>query len=197
LAQFASNPSPEHYTAVNQIFYYLRSTVNYSIEYKDGDLHGFTDANWAGGSAPAINLRRSTSTYVFFLGNGPISWSSKRQRTVTTSSYEAEYIDQCNAFKEAVWLRLFLSEVGYPQAGPTIIDVDNKSAIAIASNPEYHARTKHIDIQYHYVREKTSDGTIAFNYVPTAKMAADRLIKALERVKFEYWVSLVSLHKHK
>jgi hypothetical protein len=86
--------------------------------------------------------------------------------------------------------------VGYPQAGPAIIDADNKSAIAIASNPEYHARTKHIDIQYHFVSEKTSDGTVAFNYVPTAEMAADGLTKALERVKFERWVALVSLHKH-
>jgi hypothetical protein len=74
-----------------------------------------------------------------------------------------------------------------------MINADNKSAIAIASNPQYHARTKHIDIQYHYVREKTEDGTVAFVYVPTAEMAADGLTKALERVKFERWVTQLSI----
>jgi hypothetical protein len=88
-------------------------------------------------------------------------------------------------------LRLFLYEIGHLQLGPTTINANNKSAIAITLNPEYHARTKYIDIQYHYVREKTSDGTVSFNYVPTAEMAADRLIKALERVKFERWVALL------
>jgi hypothetical protein len=73
------------------------------------------------------------------------------------------------------------------------INADNKSAIAIALNPEYYARTKHIDIQYYYVREKTSDGTISFNYVPTVEIAADGLIKTLERVKFERWVALLGL----
>jgi hypothetical protein len=68
---------------------------------------------------------------------------------------------------------------------PTLINADNKSAIAVALNPEYHARMKHIDIQYHYVREKTWDGTVVFSYVLTAQMAADGLTKALERVKFE------------
>jgi len=72
-----------------------------------------------------------------------------------------------------------------------LINADNKSAIAIAANPEYHARTKHIDIQYHYVREKADDGTVRFSYIPTARMAADGLTKALERVKFDRWVTLV------
>jgi Reverse transcriptase (RNA-dependent DNA polymerase) len=191
LAQFAANPSQEHATAVSRVFRYLRSTINLSNRYSNGDLYGFTDANWAGGSAPALNMRRSTSAYIFFLAGGPISWSSKRQRTVATSSCESEYIGQCNASKEAVWLRLFLHEAGYPQLGPTTVNADNKSAIAIASNPEYHARTKHIDIQYHYVREKTSDGTVEFNYIPTAEIAADGLTKALKRVKFERWVALL------
>jgi hypothetical protein len=85
-------------------------------------------------------------------------------------------------------LALFLHEAGYPQLGPTTV-----KPIAIASNPEYHARTKHIDIQDHYVREKTSDGTVEFNYIPTAEMAADGLTKTLERVRFERWVALLCL----
>jgi hypothetical protein len=78
--------------------------------------------------------------------------------------------------------------------GSTLINADNKLAITMASNPEYHARTKHIDIQYHYVREKTRDGTVVFSYVLIAQMAADGLTKALERVKFERWVRLLGLH---
>lgn len=100
---------------------------------------------------PLTVNRRSTSAYVFFLANRLISWSSQRQRTVAASSCEAKYIAQCSAAKEAVWLRLLLSEVGYGSHDSTLIHANNKSAIAIGTNPEYHARTKHIDIQYHYV----------------------------------------------
>jgi hypothetical protein len=119
--------------------------------------------------------------------------SSKRQNTIATSSCEAEYIGQANAAKEAVWLRLLLKEVGMEQELATVIYADNKSAIALAENPTYHARSKHIDIQYHFVREKVANSTIRLQYIPTGQMAADGLTKPLERVKFERYCCLLGL----
>jgi hypothetical protein len=117
----------------------------------------------------------------FTLGGGPISWSSKRQHTIATSSCEAEYIGRCNATKEVVWLCLLLREVGYPVEGPAVIFADNKSAIALANNPVYHGRSRHIDIQYHYTREKVNDNTIQLLYLPTIEMVVDGMTKSLDR----------------
>ena len=195
LSQFSTNPSLIHLAAVKRIFRYLRSCPDLGITYsRDGgeQLVGYTDANWGGGNV-AEDGRRSTSAYIFTLGGGPISWSSKRQHTVATSSCEAEYIGQCNAAKEAVWLRLLLREVGYPLEGPTTVFADNKSAIALASNPVYHGRSRHIDIQYHYTREKVNDDTIQLLYLPTLEMVADGLTKPLDQIKHNRFLGLLGL----
>ena len=94
---------------------------------------------------------------------------------------------------EATWLRLFLRDVGHAVTAPTTIYADNKSAITLATNPEYHARTKHIDIQYHYVREKVDNGTVEFTYIPTRNMAADGLTKPLMKQKFATFMQLLRL----
>jgi hypothetical protein len=195
LSQFCVNPSDTHLAAVKRIFRYLRSFPDLGITYSRdaGDqLIGYTDANWAGGNV-AEDGRRSTSAYIFTLAGGPISWSSKRQHTVATSSCEAEYIGQCNATKEAVWLRLFLQEIGYAADGPTTILADNKLAIALANNPVYHGRSRHIDIQYHYTREKVVDNTVQLLYLPTAEMVADGLTKALDKIKHKRFLDLLGL----
>jgi hypothetical protein len=195
LSQFCTNPTSDHLAAVKRIFRYLRSYPDMRITYsRDGgeQLTGYTDANWAGGNI-AQDGRRSTSAYIFTLAGGPISWSSKRQHTVATSSCEAEYIGQCNATKEAVWLRLLLRELAYPMIGPTTIFADNKSAIALAKNPVYHGRSRHIDIQYHYTREKVNDNTIQLVYLPTIEMVADGLTKPLDQIKHKRFVDLLNL----
>jgi hypothetical protein len=147
------------------------------------------------GSNVAEDGRRSTSAYIFTLGGGPISWSSKRQHTVATSSCEAEYIGQCNATKEAVWLRLLLRETGYPVEGPTVIFADNKSAIALANTPAYHGRSRHIDIQYHYTREKVNNNTVQLLYLPTTEMVADGLTKPLGQIKHKRFINPLGLQK--
>ena len=151
LSQFLTNPSTAHLTAAKHLYYYITGTLNYGLEYQQaGALQGYMDADWAG-STSASDGRRSTSIYIFILANGPVSWSSKRQTTVALSSCKAEYIGKCNGVKEAVWLRLLLKEIGFEINDPTTIYMDNQSAIALASNPEYHAHIKHINIQYHYI----------------------------------------------
>lgn len=153
VSRFASNPTPEHHSAVEDIFRYLRSTIHYELTFSGylTPLHGYTDSDWAGDT----DTRRSTSGYTFNLGSGAIIWSSKRQLTVALSTCEAELMGQTQACKEAVWLRRLLEQLGERQAQATVIFGDNVGAIALAKNPQAHyARTKHIPIQERWQHEK-------------------------------------------
>ena len=192
VSRFSSNPTEAHYASVKRIFRYLRSTVTWHLTYRGSlqDLIGYTDSDWAGDHA----TRKSTSGYVYNLGSGAISWSSKRQATVALSTCEAEYIGQTQAAKEAVWLKGLLNEIR-PEGGlqTVIIYGDNQGAIALAKNPLHHGRAKHIDIQHHWVRGQISDGYIDLQYVATDKQVADGLTKALCRDKFESFRALLGL----
>ena len=119
------------------------------------------------------------------MSGGAISWLSKKQQIVTLSTAEAEYVALSAATQEAVWLRRLLSDIKATPKTPTIIREDNQGAIAIVKNPISHARTKHIDIKFHYVREAIHDGTIELVYCPTQQMTADMLTKPLPRCHFE------------
>jgi len=144
-------------------------------------LVGYTDSDWAGDSL----TRRSTSGYCFYIGQGTISWSCKKQPTVALSSTEAEYRGLMNSTCESIWIRKFLKDVGIhiPQA---CIFSDNMSAIKLAHNPVFHARTKHIEIHYHFVREKVQEGCVDIKYCPTIEQIADIFTKALGKAKFIY-----------
>jgi transposase InsO family protein len=183
LAQHASAPGEEHLRALKRIFQYLIGTKSYKLVFngrtKDRTLIGFVDADWAGD----VNSRRSISGYVFFLNGTPISWTAKKQPSISLSSTESEYMASSHATREAVYLRQFLTEIGFRQNIPTPILVDNQSAIALARNPEFHARTKHIEVRHHYVREKLEEGIIELQYCPTADQTADILTKSLPAVK--------------
>lgn len=132
----------------------MSGILDYRIEYYSGGreliLEGYSAADYAGD----IETRRSTTGYVFELEGGPVTWASQRQKLVTLSITEAEYVAASITSQETVWLRKLLSEIECPCEVATIIFVDNKSAIRLVKNPEYHKRTKHIDVRYYYVREK-------------------------------------------
>lgn len=186
VSRFSSNPTVAQWDSVVRIFRYLRATLDLELVFTDniGPLTGYTDADWAGDH----ETRRSTSGYIFTIGSAAISWSSKRQPTVALSTCEAEYIGQTQASKEAVWLRSLLAElskVGERSLPTTVIYSDNQGAIALAKNPQFHGRSKHIDIQHHYVREKVVDGTVELTYIDTSRQIADGLTKALPREPFE------------
>jgi hypothetical protein len=119
------------------------------------------------------------------LAGGCISWCSKKQATVALSSTEAEYIAATQAAKEAIWLRTFLKELHIVQKSATLIFSDSQGSNALIKNPVYHARTKHIDIQYHFVREHVLAGSLSFYYCATNDQVADILTKALPKGKFE------------
>uniref|UniRef100_H3GB65 Reverse transcriptase Ty1/copia-type domain-containing protein n=1 Tax=Phytophthora ramorum TaxID=164328 RepID=H3GB65_PHYRM len=120
------------------------------------------------------------------MNGGCISWRSKKQRTVALSSTEAEYMALSEATQEAVWLKVFLCELGEMASDEAVkIYEDNQGSIALAKNPQFHKRTKHIDIRYHFVREKVEDGQVVLQYVSTTDMLADIMTKAITAVQFQ------------
>ena len=166
----------------------------------DNVLVGFSDADWAG----CLDTRRSTSGYTFFIGNALVSWSSRKQATVAKSSTEAEYVALSGATQEAIWLRRLVSDVPSqnPSATvindenlPTLINEDNQGAIDLSKNAKHHERTKHIDIAYHFIRERVATNEVIVKYCNTNDMIADVMTKALPRVKFEKFRSLLGVFK--
>lgn len=171
-----------HWQAVKRIFRYLQGTLDYGLIYHRATnppllLEAYADSDWAGD----IKDRKSTSGFIFLLNSSPISWHSKKQATVALSSTEAEYHATTQAAKEAIWLRNLLTELQHPQSAPTIIREDNQGCIALSKNPVFHSRTKHLDIQAHFIREQCRTAQVQLVYCPTQDNIADFLTKALHR----------------
>ena len=122
---------------------------------------------------------------MFLLAKGAVSWLSKKQATVALSTAEAEFVALSAATQEAIWLRRLVTDVGESLEDPIVINEDNQGAIAMAENPVGHARTKHIDIRYHFVRDGVQNGVIILKYVATGEMIADILTKPLPKHPFE------------
>jgi len=186
VAQFSGNPGIPHLEAAKHILCYLKGTQDFSLVLgRQGrdyvDIVGWTDSDWAGN----VDSRHSVGGFVFDVAGGCISWSSKKQVSVATSSMEAEYVASANATKETVWLRTLLKKAGYPQSQATIMHADNQDAIALAQNPTSHSRAKYIDICFHFIRECIKRNEIKLQYISTHQMVADILTKALPREAFE------------
>lgn len=198
VSRFLAKPQIRHWEAVKRIYRYLKASSHHALHISAqgnddviAQLHGYCDADYAGD----FDTRRSTTGYTFSLGSGSISWMSKRQPTVALSTTEAEYMAATEAAKEAIWLRSLLSELGYPQADPTILYDDNQSAIALANDPVHHARVKHIDVRHHFVREKIEEGLITLVYCQTDNMHADILTKPLSRNIFAQHAVALGIHE--
>ena len=194
VSQFMQSPRKPHLDAVRRILRYVKSTVQYGLHFRSfGDLtlFGYTDADWAGSAQD----RRSTSGYVFSLGSAAVTWSSKKQPTVALSSTEAEYRGAALAACESVWLCSLLADLGQHVSGPISLYCDNMSSIQLASNPVFHARTKHIEVHYHFIREKVLAGQIDMSYVQTGEQVADIFTKALPRDKFENFRFFMGVRK--
>ena len=145
------------------------------------ELQGYSDADWAGD----ITSRKSTSGYSFQLGGGIISWRSKRQNIVALSLTEAEYAALTLASQEAIWLRGSLSSIGFKQSTATALREDNQGAIELSKNPIHHARTKHIDIKYHFICEAVESKEDELMYCPKNLMIADIFTKGLAKQRFQ------------
>ncbi len=191
VAQYLENPGWEHWEAVKRIFRYLGGTRDLRLVYGGdvADLVGFADADGA-----SQDHRRAISGYVFMVDGGAVSWSSKKQELVTLSTTEAEYVAATHAVKEALWLRRLISDL-FPDglSAPTTLYGDNQSAIALAHGGQYHSRTKHIDIRYHFIRYIIEAGSIKLIYCPTDEQTADTLTKALPSTKVKHFAAAMGL----
>ncbi|CAK9811714.1 Retrovirus-related Pol polyprotein from transposon TNT 1-94 [Anthophora quadrimaculata] len=181
-SQFLNSFSQEHWQAVKRIIRYLIGTRDLGIIFGNSgstEICRFTDADYAG----CLETRRSRSGFVFLLNGGPICWSSQRQPIVSLSTAEAEYIALTHGTKEAIWLRQMLKELGI-SCDSIPIFVDNQSAIKIANNSEYHKRSKHIDVRFHFIRDVLNRKEIEINYVQSKQQLADIFTKPLAKQKF-------------
>ena len=133
------------------------------------------------------------SRYLFMIGGATVSWSSKKQATVAKSTTEAEYVALSFAAQEAIWLRRLLADIGFGDLNPTVIYEDNNGAIDLSKNPKHHNRTKHIDIAYHFTRERVESKELSVQYCPTSDMVADAFTKGIGRVQFEKFRDLMGV----
>ncbi|CAM8908570.1 unnamed protein product [Rhodiola kirilowii] len=194
ISRFIIQPQQSHLLAAKRILRYISGTSDYGIMYSHMNefcLIGYIDSDWVGD----VETRKSTSGYAFYLGNGVVSWSSKKQQVVALSTAEAEYIVVTTAAYQAVWLRRILEDLKHKQEGPTKIMCDNKSAIALAKNPVFHDRSKHIGIRYHYIRELVKDGEIELEFCRINEQVTDTFIKGLSSDKFELFRHMLEVAK--
>jgi hypothetical protein len=174
---YMHDPREPHLAALKRILRYLQGTLSLGLTLRRSspiELVVYTDADWAG----CPDTRRSTSGYAVFLGDNLVSWSSQRQHTVSRSSAEAEYRAVANGVAEATWLRQLLMELRHPPRRATLVYCDNISAVYLSSNPVQHQRTKHVEIDLHFVRERVALGHVRVLHVPTTSQYADVFTKA-------------------
>lgn len=194
LSRRVSCPRQADWVEVKRVLRYLKGTrlLKLRIGKASKEVVGYADADWG----QNVNDRRSTSGYVFRLGDATISWSSRKQPCVALSSTEAEFISLCEACQEAQWIKYLLQDFKIEHTVPVIME-DNQSCLKLLEVDRSHPRTKHIDIKYHYTKELKESGDLMFEYVATEDMIADMMTKPLQIVKinkFSKWIGLSSSH---
>jgi hypothetical protein len=175
--------------ALTHILRYLKGTPGKGLmfsKYGHTDVEGYTDADWAGSATD----RRSTSGYFMFVGGNFVTWRSKKQKVVSRSSVEAEYRGMAQGMCELLWLRRLLRDLGFGPKKTMDLYCDNQAAIAIAHNPVQHDRTKHVEVDRNFIKEKLDVKLVSFPFISSKYQLADVLTKAMSTNIF-----LNSLHK--
>ncbi|RVW97398.1 Retrovirus-related Pol polyprotein from transposon TNT 1-94 [Vitis vinifera] len=192
LSQFMQEPRIEHWEAALKVVRYLKGTPGQGILLRadsDMSLQGWCDSDWA--ACPVT--RRSLSGWLVFLGQSPISWKTKKQHTVSRSSAEAKYRAMAAVTCELKWLKGLLLSLGVHHPKAIKLFCDSQSALHMAKNPVFHERTKHIEVDCHFVRDAITDGLIAPSYVPTVTQLADIFTKALGKKQFDYLLAKLGI----
>jgi hypothetical protein len=193
LAQFMQAPLQIHYDAALRVVRYLKSNPGQGILLRsDSDvlLSGYCDSNWA--SCPLT--RRSLTGYFVLLGCSPISWKTKKQHTISRSSIEAEYRSMAVVCCELTWLKTLLKSLGVSHSQPMQLFCDSQAALHIAGNPVFHERTKHIEVDCHFVRDLVQAGDVATSHIRTTEQLADIFTKALGKHQFHYLLGKLGIH---
>ena len=188
VSRFLNCYSNAHWTAAKRILQYLKSTANAGLLYhgKECKVSAFSDADFAGDQ----ETRRSRTGAVLMMNGGPVFWNSSRQSIVTLSSCESEFVAATTAATAVKWCIMLAQELGIILEKPTLF-LDNQSAIKLIKNPEFHMRTKHIDVRYKYIRERHQEGLFDVEYVPSDKQLADAMTKPLARSAFRRLTSIM------
>jgi len=171
----------------------LKGTSKMHLSFKRSNLtlQGFSDADLGGD----LDGRKSTTGYIFTLGDTAISWKSKLQGRVSLSTTEAEYIAISKTTKEMIWLKNLLKELGKGQDEPSLFS-DSQSAICLAKNPILHSRCKHIELKYHFIRNLINDGDLILLKIPGAENPADMLTKTVTTTKLRLCIALIGLREN-
>lgn len=182
--QHMHKPRQSHFIGVKRILRYLKGSIHQGLYFVPGPLNitAYTDADWAGDHTD----RRSTTGFCVYLGANLISWSAKKQPTVGRSSTKAEYRALAQTAADVTWIHQLLLDLGVSSTLPHVICCDSQSAIALASNPVFHARTKHVEVDYHFIREKVLSKLISVQYIGSQAQTADIFTKALSVDRFQF-----------
>lgn len=182
-SRYVNYPTDQRIMDVKRILRYLNGTLDHGISYTDAhgetELQAYCDADYAGDP----KTRKSTTGYVIYYSGGPISWCSRKQSIVATSSTEAEYISAADCCKEILYIKSLLEEL----LGKTVsarLNIDNQSAIKLIKDGVVNRRSKYIDVKYHFIHEKVKQKIIRIEYCPTDKQLADLFTKPLNKNKF-------------
>ena len=180
--QFMGEPTQNHLQAFKCILRYLKGTLHYGLAFTPGfpSFSAYYDADWAGDPVDC----RSIFGIVVFFGNCPITWSAKKQSTISRSSTEAKYRALASIAAELFWIRMLLRDLGIFLSNPPLLWCDNVSALAIASNPVFHARTKHIEVDYHFVCEKVLRKDLLVKFISSNDKLVDIFTKGLSSSRF-------------
>lgn len=192
VCQFLHEPTTAHWSAVKRILRYVQGSLNVGLKIrscKSSVVSAFSDADWA----RCPDDRRSTGGFAVFFGSNLISWCAKKQATVSRSSTEAEYKALANATAEVMWIQKLLDELGVQHPRAARLWCDNIGAKYLSANPVFHARTKHIEIDFHFVRERVAQRLLEIRYINTADQLADGFTKSLVATKVNAFRSNLNL----
>ena len=195
-SRFMEEPRYSHWKALKRILRYVKGSISFRLMFTKSDnyrLTGYLDSDWCGD----MDDQKSTTVYVFFMGNTSFTWLSKKQPIVALSTCEAEYVVASWSVRHVVWLRNLLSKLEIMQGEKVLIRVDNKSAIELDKNPVNHERSKHIDVHFHFIKEKVKERSVELEHVGSKEQIADIFTKPLPTTSFQEFRKLLEMREKK